>query len=163
MLAWLRTKIRGFIEKRRLDREIHPDAFRTMASELVTLAELASRVRPEEQSFQLKARRIRQEMQELTRMGCCKDVVNKAAVSNTTSKILKTLDPVVRMKPEKVFILEGINELYSSNDSIIARYREILRRINTGSPNTMSEATLVTTRRDSSNQVLACSVSPLAR
>jgi len=70
-------------------------------------------------------------------MGCCKDVVNKAAVSNTTSKILKTLDPVVRMKPEKVFILEGINELYSSNDSIIARYREILRRINTGSPNTM--------------------------
>lgn len=70
-------------------------------------------------------------------MGCCKDVVNKAAVSNTTSKILKTLDPVVRMKPEKVFILEGINELYSSNESILARYREILRRLNQGSPKTM--------------------------
>jgi lysophospholipase L1-like esterase len=70
-------------------------------------------------------------------MGCFKDVVNKAAVSNTTSKILKTLDPVVRMKPEKVFILEGINELYSSNESILARYREILRRINQGSPKTM--------------------------
>ena len=68
MLAWLRTNIRTFLEKRRLAREIHPDAFRSMASELVDLAELASRVRPEEQSFQLKARRIRQEMQELTRM-----------------------------------------------------------------------------------------------
>lgn len=70
-------------------------------------------------------------------MGCFKDVVNKAAVSNTTSKILKGLDPVVRMKPEKVFILEGINELYSSNESILARYREILRRISQGSPKTM--------------------------
>jgi lysophospholipase L1-like esterase len=70
-------------------------------------------------------------------MGCFKDVVNKAAVSNTTTKILKTLDPIVRMKPEKVFILEGINELYSSNDSILARYREILHRINQGSPKTL--------------------------
>jgi len=39
-----------------------------MASELVDLAELASKIRPDEQAFQLKTRRIRQEMQELTRM-----------------------------------------------------------------------------------------------
>jgi len=70
-------------------------------------------------------------------MGCFKDVVNKAAVSNTTAKILRTLDPVIRMKPEKVFILEGINELYSSNESILARYREILHRLNRGSPKTL--------------------------
>jgi hypothetical protein len=68
MFAWLRTKIRALMDRRRLARDIHPDAFRIMASELVTLAELASKVRPEEQSFQLKARRIRQEMQELSRM-----------------------------------------------------------------------------------------------
>ena len=70
-------------------------------------------------------------------MGMFKDVVNKAAVSNTTAKILKGLGPVVGQKPEKVFILEGINELYSPNAAILARYREILLRINKGSPKTM--------------------------
>ncbi|OLN24494.1 Beta-lactamase (Cephalosporinase) [Desulfovibrio sp. DV] len=70
-------------------------------------------------------------------MGMFKDVVNKAAVSNTTAKILKSLGPVVGQKPEKVFILEGINELYSPNAAILARYREILLRINKGSPKTM--------------------------
>lgn len=65
------------------------------------------------------------------------DVVNKAQVSNTTSKILKSLSPVVKMKPEKVFILEGINELWSPNASILSRYREILRRIRQGSPRTV--------------------------
>ena len=88
-------------------------------------------------------------------MGCFKDVVNKAVVSNTTAKILRSLDPIVRMKPEKVFILEGINELYSSNESILARYREILHRINQGSPKTMIfvQSVLPVVRRpDLSNQ-----------
>ena len=70
-------------------------------------------------------------------MGMFKDVVNKAAVSNTTAKILKSLGPVVGLKPEKVFILEGINELYSPNQAILARYREIVLRLNKGSPKTM--------------------------
>lgn len=70
-------------------------------------------------------------------VGDFKDVVNKAAVSNTTSKILKGLGPVVALKPEKVFILEGINELWSANTSILTRYREILRRLNQGSPKTL--------------------------
>ena len=39
-----------------------------MAGELAELAELASKVRPEEQAFLLKVRRIRQEMLELKRM-----------------------------------------------------------------------------------------------
>jgi hypothetical protein len=68
MFAWLRSKIRSLAEKRRVAREIHPETFRLMASELVDLAELASKIRPDEQAFQLKTRRIRQEMQELTRM-----------------------------------------------------------------------------------------------
>ncbi len=39
-----------------------------MAGELAELAELASKVRPEEQAFLLKVRRIRQEMLDLERM-----------------------------------------------------------------------------------------------
>lgn len=70
-------------------------------------------------------------------MGCFKDVENKAVVSNTTAKILKNIGPVIDLKPEKIFILEGVNELWSANDSILARYREILRRINQGSPETV--------------------------
>lgn len=69
-------------------------------------------------------------------MGAFQDVDNKAVVSNTTAKILKTLHPIVRTKPDKIFILEGVNELYSSNTSILSRYREILRRIHQESPKT---------------------------
>lgn len=68
MLAWLRTLWQTLDAKRRLAREIHPETFRTMAAELADLADLASKVRPEEQAFQLKARRIREEMRELGRM-----------------------------------------------------------------------------------------------
>lgn len=68
MWAWLRKKMQGLAEERRLARDIHPETFRTMAAELAELAEVASKVRPEEQAFLLKARRIRQEMLELGRM-----------------------------------------------------------------------------------------------
>ncbi len=68
MFAWLRSKMKTLAERRRLAREIHPETFRDLAADLVDLAELASKVRPEEQAFQLKARRIRQEMLELERM-----------------------------------------------------------------------------------------------
>jgi len=88
-------------------------------------------------------------------VGGFKDVVNKAAVSNTTSKILKGLGPVIGLKPEKVFILEGVNELWSSNESILARYREILRRITQGSPKTLvfvQSVLPVVKRPDLSNQ-----------
>ncbi len=88
-------------------------------------------------------------------VGGFKDVVNKAAVSNTTSKILKGLGPVIGLKPDKVFILEGVNELWSSNESILARYREILRRIGQGSPKTLifvQSVLPVLNRPDLSNQ-----------
>ncbi|MGD9610897.1 MAG: hypothetical protein AB7U59_15950 [Desulfovibrionaceae bacterium] len=68
MFAWLRAKWRAVAAWRRVARDIHPDTFRAMAGELLRLAEVASMVRPEEQAFQLKARRIREEMQELARM-----------------------------------------------------------------------------------------------
>ncbi|QAZ69107.1 hypothetical protein [Solidesulfovibrio carbinolicus] len=68
MLSWLQTKWRALSEWRRKVRELHPDAFRAMAGELAELAEVASKVRPEEQAFLLKIRRIRQEMRELERL-----------------------------------------------------------------------------------------------
>lgn len=68
MWAWVQNKLRNLGEKRRMARELHPETFRTLAAELAELAEVASKVRPEEQAFLLKARRIRREMQELGRM-----------------------------------------------------------------------------------------------
>ncbi len=91
-------------------------------------------------------------------MNCFKDVINKGAVSNTTSKILKGLGPVISLKPDKVFILEGVNEMWSSNDSIVARYREILRRLSQGSPKTLifvQSVLPVVNRSDLSNEKIA--------
>ena len=88
-------------------------------------------------------------------VGGFKDVINKGAVSNTTAKILKGIAPVVGLKPDKVFILEGINELWSPNASILARYREILRRIGQGSPKTLifvQSVLPVVNRTDLSNE-----------
>ncbi|WP_300159109.1 hypothetical protein [Solidesulfovibrio sp.] len=68
MWAWLRGIWQKMAIKRRLARDIHPESFRVMAAELAELADLASKARPEEQAFQLKARRIREEMRELGRM-----------------------------------------------------------------------------------------------
>jgi hypothetical protein len=68
MWAWLRGLWQKLAHRRRLARDIHPGTFRAMAAELADLADLASKARPEEQAFQLKARRIREEMRELGRM-----------------------------------------------------------------------------------------------
>ncbi|WP_029460015.1 hypothetical protein [Solidesulfovibrio alcoholivorans] len=68
MWAWLRGLWQNLAHRRRLARDIHPGTFRAMAAELAELADLASKARPEEQAFQLKARRIREEMRELDRM-----------------------------------------------------------------------------------------------
>ena len=70
-------------------------------------------------------------------MGMFKVVVIKGAVSKSSAIILQGVGPVLAQKPEIIFMLEGINELYSPNASILARYREILLRINKGSPQTM--------------------------
>lgn len=65
------------------------------------------------------------------------DVDNRGVVSNTTAKILKSLGPIIELKPEKVFILEGVNEIKSDQAAILKRYREILARLAKGSPKTL--------------------------
>ncbi len=68
MIALLKNKWRAFLAKRKLARDIRPDAFRQLAAELSELAEIAARVSPEETAMQRKAGRILREMEELSRM-----------------------------------------------------------------------------------------------
>ncbi|MEF3698183.1 GDSL-type esterase/lipase family protein [Desulfolutivibrio sp.] len=87
-------------------------------------------------------------------MGCFKDVVNKGAVSNNTSKILSSLQPVLSLHPDKIFILEGINEIHSDIPVILERYGKIVERINKESPQTMvfvQSVLPVVNRKDLSN------------
>ena len=68
MWTWMRAKWRAVAQWRRTVRDIQPETFRAMAGELAELAEVASKIRPEEQTFLLKIRRIRQEMLELKQL-----------------------------------------------------------------------------------------------
>ena len=68
MWTWIRAKLRTVAQWRQTARELHPDTFRAMAGELAELAEAAFKIRPEEQAFLLKIRRIRQEMLDLQNM-----------------------------------------------------------------------------------------------
>lgn len=88
-------------------------------------------------------------------MGCFKDVVNKAAVSNNTSKILSSLKSVLDLHPDKIFILEGINEIHSDMSVILERYGKIVERVNRESPQTMifvQSVLPVVNRKDLSNE-----------
>lgn len=87
-------------------------------------------------------------------MGCFKDVINKGSVSNNTSKILSSLQSVLGLHPDKIFILEGINEIHSDLSVILDRYGKIVERINTESPQTMifvQSVLPVVNRKDLSN------------
>jgi len=87
-------------------------------------------------------------------MGCFKDVVNKGAVSNNTAKILSSLQSILSLHPDKIFILEGINEIHSDLSVILDRYGKIVERINKESPQTMvfvQSVLPVVNRKDLSN------------
>lgn len=62
---WLTDFWSRLASRRRQARETHPRAFRDLARELRELAEVASRVWPEEPSFQRKIVNIREEMDQL--------------------------------------------------------------------------------------------------
>ncbi len=88
-------------------------------------------------------------------MGVFKDVINKGAVSNNTSKILSSIHNVLSLHPDKIFILEGINEIHTDIQVIISRYEKIIQRINNDSPNTMvfvQSLLPVVNRKDLSNE-----------
>jgi predicted nuclease with TOPRIM domain len=65
MFAWLTRSVKDALARRRAHREAAPKAFRDLSRELRELAEIASRVWPEEESFQNRIRGIREEMDQL--------------------------------------------------------------------------------------------------
>ncbi len=68
MFSRLKEILAAARAKRELSRRINPAAFRAMARELAELADIASRVKPDESEVQAKVSRILDEMDELKRM-----------------------------------------------------------------------------------------------
>ena len=65
MFAWLARNIKKALLRRRVSQETGPQAFQDLSRELRELAEIASRVWPEEPSFQTRIQNIREEMDQL--------------------------------------------------------------------------------------------------
>jgi len=68
MFSWLVNRFRKIVTLRRQARETAPAAFQDLSKELRELAEIASRVWPEEASFQERIRGIREEMDQLDQL-----------------------------------------------------------------------------------------------
>ena len=65
MFSWLARTIRQALLRRRQVRDTLPGAFLDLSRELRELAQVASRVWPQEQRFQDRVRSIREEMDQL--------------------------------------------------------------------------------------------------
>lgn len=65
MFSWLSRSIEKVFSHRRMRRETDPKAFRDLSRELRELAEIASRVWPEQKAFQNRINNIREEMDQL--------------------------------------------------------------------------------------------------
>lgn len=65
-------------------------------------------------------------------------IINRGINSDSTEGILNRLRPITDAKPEKIFLMAGINDLYAekSVDEIVDRYGEILRNISAETPET---------------------------
>lgn len=65
MFSWLARTIRQALRRRRDTRDTQPGAFRDISRELRELAQVASRVWPQDAAFQERIRNIREEMDQL--------------------------------------------------------------------------------------------------
>jgi lysophospholipase L1-like esterase len=67
-----------------------------------------------------------------------KNIKNRGIYGDTTKGVLNRLDPVISQKPEKIFIMVGINDLAegANKDSILKNYQSILRTLKEGLPDT---------------------------
>jgi len=65
VFAWLKRSMRALVTKHRQSRDTAPAAFHDLSREMRELAEIASRVWPEEPAFQDRINSIRQEMDQL--------------------------------------------------------------------------------------------------
>jgi len=66
------------------------------------------------------------------------DIANAGVSGNTTDDVLSRLDSVIVSKPQKVFLMIGINDLLRGKDAsyVLANYERILGEIRTKSPET---------------------------
>lgn len=64
--------------------------------------------------------------------------INHGIEGNTTLDILNRIDAITQTKPEKLFLLIGVNDLWRnvSQDDILENYTSILSKIKTASPQT---------------------------
>jgi len=65
MFHWLTRSLSSALARLRMSRDTRPRAFHDLSRELRELAEIASRVWPEEPSFQTKIKSIQDEMDQL--------------------------------------------------------------------------------------------------
>lgn len=66
-------------------------------------------------------------------------IINYGIPGNTTRDVIERLGPVVERKPQKIFLMVGINDITNriEEDSIVANYQIILDTIKIQSPNTL--------------------------
>jgi len=65
MLAWIKRLYASLASRRRVVRDIQPQAFQNLSREMRELAEIACRVWPDEPSFQSRIKSIQEEMDQL--------------------------------------------------------------------------------------------------
>ena len=68
-----------------------------------------------------------------------KNILNAGISGNTTEDVLMRLDPLLNLKPKKIFIMIGINDLSKGKDVsfILNNYKIIVNKIKTDSPDTI--------------------------
>ncbi|KKK38733.1 hypothetical protein WQ57_07025 [Mesobacillus campisalis] len=67
-----------------------------------------------------------------------KNIKNRGIYGDTTKGVLNRLEPVISQKPEKIFIMVGINDLEEGvkKDSLLKNYQSILSTLKNGLPDT---------------------------
>lgn len=66
-------------------------------------------------------------------------VKNRGVSGNTSSDIIRRLDIIVESKPEKIFLMDGINDIYRDHRSVdetFLEFKKIINIITTKSPST---------------------------
>ena len=66
------------------------------------------------------------------------DIANAGISGNTTEDVLNRLDTVISSKPQKLFLMVGINDLLKDKDvsAVIVNYEKIVQAIKAQSPHT---------------------------
>lgn len=65
------------------------------------------------------------------------DIINRGISSDTTTSVINRLSEITRLKPRKIFIMIGVNDIDKglSTNEIITNYNKILSTIKKDSPN----------------------------